>query len=88
MHSVKTSLSPIRWCLPGDGPTHTPSTHTMTGKATTNGAKSSVYGGQTFNKAVFPPTKYIQGLLNAYCPGIKFDVVSLEEGRRDGVGSV
>jgi hypothetical protein len=35
-----------------------------------------VYGGQAFKKAVFPPTSYIQGLLNAYCPGLHFNAVS------------
>lgn len=50
----------------------------MNGKAKLmpNGQKTSVYGGQAFKKAVFPPTSYIQGLLNAYCPGLHFNPVS------------
>jgi hypothetical protein len=52
----------------------------MNGKAkcvpAVGGSKASVYGGQTFNKSIFPPTKYIQGLLHAYCPDTNFDAVS------------
>jgi hypothetical protein len=50
----------------------------MNGKAklAANGHKTSVYGGQAFKKAVFPPTSYIQGLLNAYCPDLHFNPVS------------
>jgi hypothetical protein len=51
----------------------------MSGRAKiSNGDRRvSVYGGQTFDKSVFPPTKYIQGLMNAYCPDANFTVVSV-----------
>lgn len=45
-----------------------------------NGSKASVFGGQAFNKAAFPPTKYINGLLSAYAPDITFNAVSLCHG--------
>lgn len=51
----------------------------MSGRAKiSNGdARVAVYGGRTFDKSVFPPTKYIHGLLNAYCPDAQFSSVSL-----------
>lgn len=69
--------------LPGWG--HQISTHSwlsalpagdMNGKSSPTGSNSvSVFGGQAFKKSAFPPVKYIQGLLNAYCPDITFHAV-------------
>jgi len=54
----------------------------MNGKNSPTGSNSvSVFGGQAFKKSAFPPVKYIQGLLNAYCPDITFHAVGVTVGR-------
>lgn len=57
---------------------HTSSKHSLTGPHAAGGVhshKAAVYGGQTFKKSAFPPAKYIQHLLHAYCPDSSFNPV-------------